>query len=120
MGPRWKCRFPEVLAESLQRLERRLQGETPQVEFLWDQVKDKQWKPKDENSFSNYVKNHLDQDLKQKGIIVNREVEIRRQTGNQPGERVDIQVDAVGKQPNGEEYDRISLLSKSKAVGTLS
>jgi hypothetical protein len=62
--------------ESLQRLEQRLQGETSQVEFLWDQREDKQWKPKDENSFSNYVKNYLDLDLKQKGIIVNREVEI--------------------------------------------
>ena len=104
----------EVLVESLQRLEQRLQGETPQAEFLWDQVENKQWKPKDENSFSNYVKNHLDLDLKQKGTIVNREVEIRRQTGNQPGERVDIQVDAISKQPNGEEYDRISVVIEVK------
>jgi hypothetical protein len=104
----------EVVIESLQRLEQRLQGETPQVEFLWDQVKDKQWKPKDENSFSNYVKNHLDLDLKQKGIIVNREVEIRRRPGNPLGERVDIQVDAVSKQSNGEEYDRISVIIEVK------
>ncbi|MGE0821978.1 MAG: NACHT domain-containing NTPase [Candidatus Binatia bacterium] len=104
----------EVLLESLQRLEQRLQGETPQVEFLWDQVQDKQWKPKDENSFSNYVKNHLDLDLKQKGIIVNREVEIRRKAGGRPGERVDIQVDAISKKPSGEEYDRISAVIEVK------
>ena len=105
----------EVLVESLRRLEQRLQGETPQVEFLWDQVEGKIWKPKDENSFSNYVKDHLDIDLKQNGVFVNREVEIRgRTTGNEPGERVDIQVDAVSKRPNGEEYDRISVVIEVK------
>ncbi|MBM4255791.1 MAG: hypothetical protein FJ147_07830 [Deltaproteobacteria bacterium] len=103
-----------VLSESLQRLEQRLQGETPQVEFLWDQIEDKHWKPKDENSFSKYVKNHLDLDLKQKGIIVNREVEIRRKKGGIPGERVDIQADAVSKKPNGEEYDQISVVIEVK------
>lgn len=104
----------EVLRESLHRLEQRLQGETPQVEFLWDQLEKNIWKPKDENSFSNYVKDHLDSDLKQKGVLVNREVEIRRSTGNQPGERVDIQVDAVSKKSNGEEYDRISVVIEVK------
>ena len=103
-----------VLSESLQRLEQRLQGETPQVEFLWNPVEGEQWKPRDENSFSNYVKDHLDLDLKQKGIIVNREVEIRRSTGGKPGERVDIQVDAISKKPNGEEYDRISVVIEVK------
>jgi len=98
----------------LQRLEQRLQGETPQVEFLWDQLGKNMWKPKDENSFSNYVKDHFDIDLKQKGVIVNREVEIRRSTGNRSGERVDIQVDAVSKKPNGEEYDRTSVVIEVK------
>lgn len=104
----------DVLMESLQELEKRLQGETPQAEFLWDQVGKNIYKPKDENSFSNYVKDHLDRDLRQRGVIANREVEIRRSTGARPGERVDIQIDAISKRPSGEEYDRISVVIEVK------
>ena len=109
----------EVLIESLQRLEQNLQGETYQSRFLWDQLAEHSWKPKDENSFSDYVKNHLDIDLKSRGVIVNREVEIRRSTGNRPGERVDIQVDAISN--NQVEKSTIVFLSssKSKVVGTM-
>jgi predicted NACHT family NTPase len=103
----------DVLIESLQRLEKYLQGETPQVESLWDRPQGV-CRPKDENAFSNYVKGHLERDLKQRGIIVNREVEIRRKMGGSPGERVDIQVDAVSKQTGTEEYDRISVIIEVK------
>jgi hypothetical protein len=47
-------------------------------------------------------------------MIVNREVEIRRKTGTTPGERVDIQVDAISKKQRGEEYDRISVVIEVK------
>ena len=78
-----------LISESLDRLEEKLQGETSASEFLWNKIDDCQYIPKDENSFSNYVKIHLDDDLKTRGIIVNREVEIRR------GEITDIHVDAI-------------------------
>ena len=104
----------DVLVESLQELEKRLQGETPQAEFLWDRVEKNVYKPKDENSFSNYVKDHFDRDLRQRGVIANREVEIRRSMGARPGERVDIQIDAISKRPSGEEYDRISVVIEVK------
>jgi hypothetical protein len=77
-----------VLIESLQRLEEKLQGETPAAQFLWDQDGGS-YRPKDEKSFSDYVKIYLEDDLTVRGIIVNREVEIHR------GERTDIHVDAV-------------------------
>jgi hypothetical protein len=105
----------EVLIESLRRLEAKLQGETPAAQFLWDKVVNKSaWRPKDENAFSDYVKIHLDEDLKQRGVIINREVEIRR--GHHPGhgERTDIHVDAVVPGPDGEVYDSLTAIIEVK------
>ena len=69
----------EVLIESLKRLELELQGETPAARDVWDLVSSKpdKFKPVNENTFSDYVKRFLDHDLKQRGIIANREVELR-------------------------------------------
>jgi hypothetical protein len=103
-----------VLLESLKRLELELQGETPAVRDLWDKVDDKKFKPVDENAFSDYVKRFLDKDLKSRGIIVNREVELRRNYGGSSGERTDIHVDAVVKKPNGELYDCITVIIEVK------
>ncbi|WP_226574440.1 NACHT domain-containing protein [Microseira wollei] len=104
----------DVLLESLKRLELELQGETPAVRDLWDKVDDKKFKPVDENAFSDYVKRFLDKDLKSRGIVVNREVELRRNYGGSPGERTDIHVDAVVKKPNGELYDCITVIIEVK------
>ncbi|MBD2393585.1 hypothetical protein H6G11_04855 [Cyanobacterium aponinum FACHB-4101] len=90
----------DVLIESLQRLENELQGETPAVRNIWDKVNsNSEYKPVNENEFSDYVKRFLDRDLdlKQKGIIANREVELRPSHGNAKGERTDIHVDAIIK-----------------------
>ncbi len=88
-----------VITESLVRLEETLHGETPACIFLWDVIparakREKRYWPKDENSLSNYVKLHLERDLKQRGIVVLREVEIRYAMGGDPGERIDLYVDA--------------------------
>jgi predicted NACHT family NTPase len=105
----------DVLVESLERLDKKLQDETPAAIFLWDQVVSR---PKDENALSNYVKLHLEEDLKQRGIIVNREVEIRARQGSKdvaaPGERTDIQVDAVVRKPNTEVYDSATVIIEVK------
>lgn len=104
----------EVLIESLIRLEAELQGETPSAIFLWDHISGNDYKPKDENTFSDYVKLHLERELKQRGIIVNREVEIRRNRGFAPGERTDIQVDAIVPGANGEVYGSITAIIEVK------
>jgi len=108
----------DVLVESLERLETKLQGETPAAIFLWDQICSGVYRPKDENTFSDYVKLHLDEDLKQRGIIAKREVEIRRRQGPKavaaPGERTDIQVDAIVRKPNGEVYDSVTVIIEVK------
>ena len=100
-----------VIIESLKRLETKLQGETPAAIFLWNDIiagHSSRYTPKSENDFSDYIKNHLDDDLKQRGIIVNREVEIRR------GELTDIRVDAIIKTPDEKSYDSITVIIEVK------
>lgn len=104
----------DVLIESLKRLEARLQGETPAVIDLWNEIGKNVYRPKDENRLSDYVKRHLDEDLTQRGVIVNREVEIRRGEGSGRGERTDIHVDAVVWAPHGEVYDSITAIIEVK------
>jgi len=93
----------DVLIESLKRLEAKLQGETPASPFIWDKTR-----PKDENQFSDFVKIHLDDDLRQRGIIVNREVRIHR------GERTDIHVDAVVQDQQEGLFDPIVAIIEVK------
>lgn len=104
----------EVILASLARLELELHGETPAVADLWYPTVGNNHKPKDENPFSDYVKRFLDRDLKSRGIIINREVELRCNSGGQPGERTDIHVDAVVKSPNGETHDSITVIIEVK------
>jgi len=104
----------EVLIRSLGKLEEELQGETPAAIYLWDKVSRNVYRPKDENNFSNYVKLWLDRDIRQRGIIVNREVEIRRGEGTGKGERTDIHVDAVVRDKHGRAYDRITVIIEAK------
>lgn len=104
----------EVLLDSLKRLEAKLQGETPAAIDLWNEVDRNVFRPKDENRFSDYVKRHLDEDIKQRGIVVNREVEIRRGTSSSKGERTDIHIDAVIRTSNGKTFESISVIIEVK------
>lgn len=104
----------EVLIEALKQLEANLQGETPAARDIWDHVRDGVYRPVDENAFSDYVKRILEQDLNQRGIIVNREVEIRHGTGGDPGERTDIHVNAITPGAGDAEYDVITVIIEAK------
>jgi len=104
----------DVLIESLKRLEGRLHGETPSAIDLWNEIGKNVYEPKHENELSDYIKRHLDQDLKQAGIIVNREVEIRRGSGSGLGERTDIHVDAIMREQQGEEYNTVTAIIETK------
>lgn len=105
----------DVLIESLDRLTLELQGETSAVRDIWDKnVNSNSFRPIDENAFSDYVKRFLDRDLKSRGIVANREVELRRGSGGNTGERTDIHVDAVVKLPTGETYDSITVIIEVK------
>ena len=60
-----------VVLESLQKrpASSDLQGETPSVRDVWDNCGKDEWRPVDENAFSDYVKCHLDIDLRNSGIV---------------------------------------------------
>lgn len=104
----------QAIIESLKRLERKLHGETPAAIDLWNEVSTGVSRPKDENRLSDYVKRHLEEDLKNRGVIANREVEIRRREGDFPGQNTDIHVDAISKDPDSETYDRITVIIETK------
>ena len=100
----------DVLVESLKRYEAKLQGETPSAIDLWNE---NPHGPKDEGRFSDHIERHLKEDLCPRGIIVNREVQIRRGVGAGTGERTDIHVDAV-TQSQGETYDSVTVIIEVK------
>jgi hypothetical protein len=82
----------EVILESLESLQASLQGETPATPDLWDEVSKGKFRPKDENRLSDYIKRHLEGDLRGRGVVSLREVEIRRDVGAGTGERTDVHV----------------------------
>jgi hypothetical protein len=104
----------EVLIESLGRLQEKLVGETPRCRFLWNQCPDGRWRPKEEESLSDYLKGHLEDDIRERGIVLGREVEIRRGAGAKPGEEADIRVTAVRMNPSGDIYDSVSAIIEVK------
>jgi hypothetical protein len=95
-----------LLFESLDRLQSKLKGELASVTDLWNVEQDRYW-PKDEESFSNYVARHFLEDILKKGIVVNREVQIR------PGQFTDIRVDAIAQGKPG-SYSRLSVIVEAK------
>lgn len=101
----------DVLVESFDRLRVKLHGETPRVRFLWTEGP----RPREENDLSDWIKGHLEDDLKARGIVVNREVEIRRREsdGGAAGQRTDIQVNAV-RLVKGQPADIITVIMEVK------
>ena len=79
----------KVILEALKRLEARFQGATPAAIDLWNKLPDGSYRPKDEESLSNYVKRYLENDLRDRSIVVNHEVEIRRGEGSGQGEETE-------------------------------
>jgi hypothetical protein len=105
----------EILIGSIERLEQRLQGHTARAIDLWDcSWESKTYRPRDENRLSDYIKSHLDTDLHNSPVIVNREVEIRHGEGDTPGERTDIHVDAKILGEGGAIDDNIKAIIEVK------
>jgi hypothetical protein len=103
-----------VLIESLGRLQRKLHDETPAVFDLWNDLKKGVWEPKDEPHLSDYVKRHLTADLKERGIVCNREVEIVRKSAGGGGQTTDIHVDAFLQGPGASRLDPIHAIIECK------
>lgn len=97
-----------VIVESLQRLQEKLHAEVPLVQFLWFPSQDRTFKPRSEDELSDYIKIHLDDDLRGRGIVVNREVRIHR------GLRTDVHIDAVTGLSDGGPVDIITVIIEVK------
>ncbi|MHA7630473.1 NACHT domain-containing protein [Corallococcus sp. M7] len=97
----------DVILESLGRLQAELHGETPALEFLWNEWKEEgepvRFRPKKENHLSDWIKRHLAQELAGRRIVVNREVEIRPTEPLRPGQRTDLLIQAFASGPDGRE-----------------
>ena len=109
----------DVMAESLDRLQSDLQGIQPSAEDLWSELPKSQgaprlFRPKDENFLSNYIKRHLDRDLRQRGLILNREVQIRAPMGGKKGEDTDIFIDVLIPAAQPIESERLSAVIEVK------
>lgn len=99
----------DVLMETFTHLEKELQAETPAARDLWDKRTGSKtlYLPKPEEDISDYVKRYLDREVRERGVIVNREVRIHR------GERTDIHVDAVVESKGG-SLDAVSVIVEVK------
>lgn len=96
----------EVVLESLARLQRRLkENQPPMAVYLWNETPTR---PKDEERLSDFIKDHLDADLRARGIIINREVVNRR------GDETDIRVETFKLDQSGEKLDLIELVTEVK------
>jgi hypothetical protein len=103
----------EVLLGSLARLQFRLHDELPAVKDLWNGSAGTFW-PKDEQDLSIYVARHLRDDLNGRGVIVNREVQIRRGSGDGTGQSTDIHVDATVPGRTAGTYERTYVIIEVK------
>jgi len=106
----------EVLIAALRRYERELHGEQTPIRDLWDRQANRTLtlRPVDENALSDHVQRFLKRDLVERGIILNREVEIGRVPGTPAGKRTDIKVDAIRKSPNSDTVGIITAVIETK------
>lgn len=105
----------EVIRDSLERWQAKLQGTTPLAFRLWDRVGKKGFRPKEEDKLSDEVASHLNDDLRERGVVVNREVVIRN--GERPGgkgERTDIHVTATRQDSHGGSCDQVVVIIEAK------
>ena len=94
----------EVVIDSVKRSQEKLQGQTPEVEFLWNDDAT----PKKEKQLSDYIKLRLDEDLRARAVIANREVQIDRY------QQTDIRIDALRERRRGDGFDRLTVIVETK------
>jgi hypothetical protein len=103
----------ETVMESLDRLNVRLHDELPAVRDIWNTHKE-EFSPKNEEEVADYIVRHLRADLRGRGIIVNREVQIRKGIGGGTGQRTDIHVDAVAPEEGNGNSDQVCAILEVK------
>lgn len=84
-----------VVLESLNRLQRELHGDLAAVGDLWNSQGGTGGRSR-RKDISDYIARFLRRDLVDRGIVINREVQVRRgRRGEMPGQSTDIHVDAT-------------------------
>jgi hypothetical protein len=87
----------DAVITALSTIQQRLVGETPESHLLWDTTAGR---PKTEDEISDYLHNRLTDELPRRHIVINREVQVRRNRPTGIGERTDLRIDA--STPNDE------------------
>ncbi|MFI2488526.1 hypothetical protein ACH47X_16570 [Promicromonospora kroppenstedtii] len=77
---------------ALDDIQARLQADTPSAFLLWDTHAKR---PKSEEEISDYLAIELEQRLNARGVVINREVQVRRSKPAGLPERTDLRVEAV-------------------------
>lgn len=105
-----------VIIESLEKLQKKLQGKPPAAFDIWDKmpVKENIYRPIGENRLSSYIKRYLTDELINKKIIINREVEIKSPGGSRPGEDVDIKVETIPVDQSTNSEEILSVIIETK------
>lgn len=109
----------DIICESLDRLAGQLHGELPARVNLWNELNPGVFRPRDEEHLSDTVARHLREELRERGIVANREIQIRRgivpaAAGGQAGERTDIRVDAAAMPAGGRDGDVLTAIVEVK------
>lgn len=77
---------------ALDEIQARLQADTPSSYLLWDTHGKR---PKSEEEISDYLAIELEQRLAARGVVVNREVQVRRSQPSGLAERTDLRIEAA-------------------------
>lgn len=105
----------EILLEALEAFASEIHGAQTPVRDLWDrQGTTHQYRPIDENGFSDVVVRYLRQRLAAAGIFANREVEVLRHPGAPIGQRTDIMINTLRRNSTGEPIDPITAVIEAK------
>lgn len=100
-----------VTLKALETIQVRLQADTPASALLWDTHSKR---PKSEDEVSDYLAIELRTLLRERGAIVNREVQVRRVRPSGLAERTDIRVDAITPGANSDSKERICVVGEVK------
>ena len=86
----------EIVVEALEKIQLQLRAETLAVSEVWNYSlgRDRVYSPKDENDIANWLKRRLEEGIVASGIVIGREVEIRRIPGA-TGQKTDLYVSAA-------------------------
>jgi hypothetical protein len=107
-----------LILESLRRFEAELHGAPPSME-LWNETtkgKEKFWWPKNEMNLSTCLKRFFERDLKEWGVIADREVEIHPRLGADRAQLVDVLVRAVPFAEDGRRGAPVTVVVEVKCA----